>query len=41
METVTIYVGLANRDVALQHRKFSPLDRLENVPGAVMRVRLK
>ena len=41
METVTIYVGLANRDVAQQHRKFSPLDRMESVPGSVMRVRLK
>lgn len=41
METVRIYVGLANRDVALQHRKYSPLDRMDSVPGAVMRVRLR
>ena len=33
METVKIYVGLANRDVALQHRRFSPMDSLGIVPG--------
>ena len=33
METVKIYVGFANRDVALQHRRFSPMDSLGIVPG--------
>ncbi|MCX5795313.1 MAG: tyrosine-type recombinase/integrase [Elusimicrobia bacterium] len=41
METVKLCVGLANRDVALQHRKFSPMDRLGMVPGERRQVRLK
>lgn len=41
METVKLYVALANRDVALQHRKFSPMDRLGMIPGARRQVRLK
>lgn len=38
LDMVKIYVGLANRDVAELHRKFSPMDRLGTVPGGKQRV---
>jgi integrase/recombinase XerD len=38
LEMVKVYVGLANRDVALLHRRFSPMDRMGLVPGAKRRV---
>ena len=38
LDMVKIYVGLANRDVTLLHRKFSPMDRLGEVPGAKRRI---
>ncbi|MBI3547970.1 MAG: tyrosine-type recombinase/integrase [Elusimicrobia bacterium] len=34
LDMVRVYVDLANRDVALQHRRFSPIDRMGVVPGA-------
>ena len=33
LEMVKIYVRLANRDVALQHRKYSPIDNLGALPN--------
>jgi integrase/recombinase XerD len=41
LDMVRVYVGLANRDVALQHRKFSPIDHMGLVPGERRQVRLK
>ena len=38
LDMVKIYVGLANRDVAEMHRKFSPMDRMGIVPGGKKRV---
>lgn len=33
LDMVRLYVSMADRDVALQHRKFSPIDHLGVVPG--------
>lgn len=41
LDMVRVYVDLANRDVALQHRKFSPVDQLGIIPGLRRRVLLK
>jgi integrase/recombinase XerD len=44
METVKIYVELSNRDVSMQHQKFSPLDimtKAGGLPGERRQVRLK
>ncbi|HAZ07358.1 MAG TPA: hypothetical protein DCZ01_02295 [Elusimicrobia bacterium] len=38
LDMVKVYVGLANRDVALLHQKFSPMDRMGLVPGGKRRV---
>lgn len=38
LDMVKIYVSLADQDVAMLHRKFSPMDRLGLVPGATRRV---
>jgi integrase/recombinase XerD len=38
LEMVKVYVGLANRDVALLHQRFSPMDRMGLVPGSKRRV---
>lgn len=38
LDMVKIYVGLANRDVALLHQKFSPMDRIGAIPGGARRV---
>lgn len=38
LEMVKVYVGLANRDVALLHQRFSPIDRMGLVPGSKRRV---
>jgi integrase/recombinase XerD len=38
LEMVMIYVRLANRDVALQHKKYSPVDLMGSVLGATRRV---
>lgn len=38
LEMVKVYVGLANRDVALLHQRFSPIDRMGMVPGSKRRV---
>ena len=38
LDMVKIYVGLANRDVAELHRRFSPMDRMGVVPGGKKRV---
>lgn len=40
LEMVKQYVKLANRDVALQHRRYSPVDRLGSVEGT-RRVRFR
>lgn len=41
LDMVRVYVDLANRDVALQHRKYSPIDCLGIVPGERRRVQLR
>ena len=41
LDMVRIYVGLANRDVALQHQKFSPIDRLGVLPNQRKQVVLR
>lgn len=38
LDMVKVYVGLANRDVALLHQKFSPMDRIGTIPGGKRRV---
>ncbi len=38
LDMVKVYVGLANRDVAELHRKFSPMDRMGIVPGGRRKV---
>ncbi len=38
LDMVRIYVDLANRDVALQHKKYSPIDHLGVLPGARRKV---
>lgn len=38
LDMVRIYVDLANRDVALQHKKYSPIDHLGTLPGESRRV---
>lgn len=38
LEMVKVYVGLANRDVALLHQRFSPIERMGLVPGSKRRV---
>lgn len=38
LEMVKVYVNLANRDVALLHRRFSPIDRMGMVPGSKRRI---
>lgn len=38
LDMVKIYVSLADQDVATMYRKFSPMDRLGEVPGAKRRV---
>lgn len=38
LDMVKVYVGLANRDVALLHQRFSPIDRMGMVPGSKRRV---
>lgn len=37
LDMVKIYVRLANRDVVKLHRQFSPMDRMEIVPGGSRR----
>lgn len=39
LEMVKVYVRLANRDVALQHQKYSPIDKLGALPNSVRHVR--
>jgi integrase/recombinase XerD len=41
LEMVKIYVRLANRDVALQHKKYSPVDLMGPMPGSARRVILR
>lgn len=41
LDMVKVYVGLANRDVALLHQKFSPMDRLGFIPGGPKRVLIR
>lgn len=41
LDMVRIYVDLANRDVALQHKKYSPIDRLGALPGQRHRILIK
>ncbi len=41
LEMVKVYVRLANRDVALLHRKFSPMDRMGVIPGRKRRILMK
>lgn len=41
LDMVRIYVDLANRDVALQHRKYSPIDHIGTIPGEVRRVAVR
>jgi integrase/recombinase XerD len=38
LDMVKLYVSLANQDVAALYRKFSPMDRFGDVPGAKRRV---
>lgn len=38
LDMVKVYVGLANRDVALLHQKFSPMDRMGILPNSKRRV---
>ena len=38
LEMVKIYVRLANRDVALQHKKYSPIDLMGPMPGASRKI---
>ena len=38
IEMVKVYVRLADQDVTLMHRKFSPMDRMGVVPGSKRRV---
>jgi integrase/recombinase XerD len=39
LEMVKVYVRLANRDVARQHRKYSPIDQLGSLPNAARHLR--
>lgn len=41
LDMVKVYVGLANRDVALLHQRFSPIDRMGMVPGSKRRVMVR
>lgn len=41
LDMVRIYVDLANRDVALQHKKYSPIDHLGVLPGQQRKVILR
>ncbi|MFH1723303.1 MAG: tyrosine-type recombinase/integrase [Elusimicrobiota bacterium] len=41
LDMVRVYVRLANRDVTLQHRRFSPIDNLGGLPGSRKRVVLR
>ena len=38
LDMVRIYVDMANSNMALQHKKFSPMDRLGHIPGIRKRV---
>ncbi|MDE2142869.1 MAG: tyrosine-type recombinase/integrase [Elusimicrobia bacterium] len=38
---VRLYVALANRDVALMHRRFSPMERMGVVPGSRRRIMVR
>jgi site-specific recombinase XerD len=41
LDMVKVYVRLAGQDVAVLHRKFSPMDRMGVVPGGKRRVILR
>ena len=41
LDMVRVYVDMANSNMTLQHKKFSPMDRLGHVPGIVKRVAIK
>ena len=41
LEMVKVYVGLANRDIAVLHQRFSPIDRMGMVPGSKRRVLIR
>lgn len=38
IEMVKVYVALANRDLAMLHRRFSPMERMGVVPGSRRRI---
>lgn len=38
IEMVKVYVALANRDLAILHRRFSPMERMGVVPGSRRRI---
>jgi hypothetical protein len=41
LEMVKLYVRLANRDVALQHQRYSPIDKLGPLAGCKRAVRFR
>ena len=41
LEMVKLYVRLANRDVALQHQRYSPIDKLGPLVGGRRAVRFR
>ena len=41
LEMVKLYVRLANRDVALQHQRYSPIDKLGPLAGGKRAVRFR
>ncbi len=41
IDMVKVYVALANRDIALLHRRFSPMERMGVVPGSRRRIMIR
>ena len=41
LDMVRVYVDMASSNVALQHKKFSPMDRLGYISGIARKVNIK